>query len=236
MALAIKSSRAIIETPKKGRAVELEVRFLLTKRVTENLTAAQIRAIAIKGTKAKIADIIKKGIRKEYKGSGLKRISGKLIAAAQRFKLNIRIFAPDVIFVTATWEPKLAYFFAHLFGVRIRITPKMRVFLHANDIIHPRASTMFVKIPRRNYLAIRKRIRQEISDKVFEPAFKRVFTKKVGRAEVAEIKKRLERKTGRRMSRFRERRIRETSEASRRGQTQRARIALGNLGAIPVRG
>ncbi len=229
MAVAIRSHRGIVETPKKGRPPILEAKFTLTKRTMDTLTSAQIRRLSIKGTKTKIKDIIKKGIRKEYKSSGLKKRSGRLLKAAENFKIDIRV-SGNMIFVSIRWEPKLEYFFAHLFGVRIRITPAMRVFVHANDIIHPRASTEFVRIPRRNFLSFKKKVRDGIRDKVFEPAFKPAIDKAADKEKV----RRQRRPAGaaRRITPFRARR--EFAEAVQRGQVTQIRTAMARLGPLPV--
>ena len=153
---------------KKTGRVMLRAEFILTK-VVAALPASKKNA-AMRGTKAKIAEIIRAGVEEEWKKSTLKSRTGKLKRAAKQFKVEI-IVTKNRIIVKAIWTPKLAYFFAHLFGVKIKITPKMRVYLHANDIIHPRATTKMINIPRRNFLAFRRKTRTKIAANVITPAF-----------------------------------------------------------------
>lgn len=175
----IKVHRGILETPTKSRGAELEATFDLTPAASKALTVPQLRRLVERGNRRAIKVIIQKAIRREYSASGLARKSGRLLRDALNFKVQVILVSRRKIRVLITWEPKTAYFFAHLFGVRIFITPKMRVFLHANDIIHPKATTTQVVIPRRNFLAFRSRTRGSISNKVFRPKISNAITAKV---------------------------------------------------------
>lgn len=219
MVQAIKSTRGVRERPVKGKAVVLEARFNIIAEVANSFTAAQIKIIVTQGTKRDIKEIIKKGIRREYKKSGLRRLSGKLFRAAQNFKVDVRVKGKNVILVTARWDPSLAYFFAHLFGVKIRITDKMRAFVHANDIIHPRDATKFVKIPRRNFLAFDKKTRAEISKNVFNRRFNVALKAKREKEKKIEAVPR----RGKNISRFRGRRMEEAARRRRVGRVAAVR-------------
>lgn len=175
----ITKHRGILETPTKSRGAELEATFDLTPAASKALSRAELRRLIQRGNNRAIRVIVQKAIRREYSASGLARRSGKLLRDALNFKVTVTLITQRKIRVLLTWDPKTAYFFAHLFGVKIFITPKMRVFVHANDIIHPKATTTQVVIPRRNFLAFRNRTRGSISNQVFRPKLSDAITAKV---------------------------------------------------------
>lgn len=199
--------RGILETPTKSRGAELEATFDLTPAAGKALTRPQLARLVERGNNRAIKIIVQKAIRREYSASGLARKSGRLLRDALNLKVRVTLVSRRKIRVLITWEPKTAYFFAHLFGVRIFITPKMRVFLHANDIIHPRATTTQVVIPRRNFLSFRTRTRGSISNQVFRPKISEAITAKVDIKRARELQKRAGRARKAILSKFQARKL-----------------------------
>ena len=191
----IARSEAIVEVPEPKPAISVSARFVVDRRVVELLGPSLLRNTILKA-EGKVKTFLARAGRRAYGQSGLKKRSGNLfrwISNPANIVLSIDVKRTGTIEIFAAWIDQPIYARVHMFGHKMKVTPKQRAFLHRENIIHLRAKTKFIEIPARPYMRFDVRSRNEI-----EGAFSRVLDDELAKQERKAVEPKVARAVARR--------------------------------------
>ena len=214
MVTVIKAARGDVETPVKGKAVQLIGSFTIRKVPLEALSKTVILRL-LNAKKAQIKKIIDSGVNKEYAKSKLAERTGELKKQSLKYTIVLSMQG-NRLTIKAKWpRPSIDHFFIHLFGGTIKAKkPPFLVFRTADGKWH---SVKKVKIPRRNFLSFRKMVRAALGKKVIDPTLKaEIKTRSKKNEQISDSTRKIKR--GGRVSRFRNRKAK--AEVKRRGRNR----------------
>jgi len=116
------------------------------KTLPNHLRTNELRLVMVDSMREYMKEV-KRVAQRKLSGEVLNRRSGRLFRS-----IRSRVLSRDGEFrIVGRLSSDVIYARIHEFGGRIRVTPKMRAFLHTIGI-HLRSSTQFIKIPKRPYL------------------------------------------------------------------------------------
>lgn len=163
MAKLIKNLNISGKKPTPGGIVSIEAQwFLDTDRLIGVLSRAEIIGV-LRATASKVKLAISRSVERAYRASGLRRVSGKLIADALRnFEVRIDLVGTPAfaVEVRAIWRaPNIAYFFAQLFG-RPEINLPAHDFIVFDRTAGREIQTIFNEVLTVRFQAAKDRIRR----------------------------------------------------------------------------